>query len=250
VQIKIFEDKPTLGRTAAAHATESLRACIRSQGSARLVAATGAAQFEFLEALTGTPGIDWSRVELFHLDEYAGLPAAHPASFCGYILERIIRKTGITKYHLLDGERDPYEVAKEVSKALDEKPVDIMFAGIGENGHLAFNDPPADFEIEEPYIVVELDQACRQQQVGEGWFATLADVPTKAVSMSVRQVLRAKEILVVVPDKRKAPAVKACLEGKITPMAPASILRQHGNVTLYLDKNSASLLSRKVAGAN
>jgi glucosamine-6-phosphate deaminase len=250
VQIKIFEDKPTLGRTAAAHAAESLRACIRSQGSARLVAATGAAQFEFLEALTGTPGIDWSRVELFHLDEYAGLPAAHPASFCGYILERIIRKTGITKYHLLDGERDPYEVAKEVSKALDEKPVDIMFAGIGENGHLAFNDPPADFEIEEPYIVVELDQACRQQQVGEGWFATLADVPTKAVSMSVRQVLRAKEILVVVPDKRKAPAVKACLEGEITPMAPASILRQHGNVTLYLDKNSASLLSRKVAGAN
>jgi glucosamine-6-phosphate deaminase len=250
VQIKIFEDKPTLGRTAAAHAAESLRACIRSQGSARLVAATGAAQFEFLEALTGTPGIDWSRVELFHLDEYAGLPATHPASFCGYILERIIRKTGITKYHLLDGERDPYEVAKEVSKALDEKPVDIMFAGIGENGHLAFNDPPADFEIEEPYIVVELDQACRQQQVGEGWFATLADVPTKAVSMSVRQVLRAKEILVVVPDKRKAPAVKACLEGEITPMAPASILRQHGNVTLYLDKNSASLLSRKVAGAN
>jgi glucosamine-6-phosphate deaminase len=250
VQIKIFEDKPMLGRMAAAHAAESLRACIRSQGSARLVAATGAAQFEFLEALTGTPGIDWSRVELFHLDEYAGLPAAHPASFCGYILERIIRKTGITKYHLLDGERDPYEVAKEVSKALGEKPVDIMFAGIGENGHLAFNDPPADFEIEEPYIVVELDQACRQQQVGEGWFATLADVPTKAVSMSVRQVLRAKEILVVVPDKRKALAVKACLEGEITPMAPASILRQHGNVTLYLDKNSASLLSRKVAGAN
>jgi glucosamine-6-phosphate deaminase len=250
VQIKIFEDKPTLGRTAAERAAESLRACIRSQGSARLVAATGAAQFEFLEALTSTPGIDWSRVELFHLDEYAGLPATHPASFCGYILERIIRKTGITKYHLLNGERDPYEVAKEVSKALDEKPVDIMFAGIGENGHLAFNDPPADFEIEEPYIVVELDQACRQQQVGEGWFATLADVPTKAISMSVRQVLRAKEIIVIVPDKRKAPAVKACLEGEITPMAPASILRQHANVTLYLDANSASLLSRKVAGAN
>jgi glucosamine-6-phosphate deaminase len=250
VQIKIFEDKATLGRTAAGHAAEALRTCIRGQGYARLVAATGAAQFEFLDALTSTPGIDWPRVELFHLDEYAGLPATHPASFCGYILERIIRKTGITKYHLLDGTRDPYEVAKEVSKELDAKPVDIVFAGIGENGHLAFNDPPADFEREEPYIVVDLDQACRQQQVGEGWFATLADVPTKAMSMSVKQVLRAKEIIVIVPDQRKAPAVKASLEGEITPMAPASILRRHPNVTLYLDTNSASLLSRSVAGAN
>jgi glucosamine-6-phosphate deaminase len=141
-------------------------------------------------------------------------------------------------------------VAKEVGDALAAKPVDLLFAGIGENGHLAFNDPPADFETEEPYLVVALDQACRQQQVGEGWFASLSDVPTKAISMSVQQVLKAKEIIVIVPDTRKAPAVKACVEGEITPIAPASILRQHGNTTLYLDKNSAALLSRKVAGAN
>jgi glucosamine-6-phosphate deaminase len=250
LQIKIFEDKPTLGRTAAEHATESLRRCIREKGSVRLVAATGASQFEFLDALTSTPGIDWNRVEVFHLDEYVGLPVTHPASFRGYILERLIRKTGITQYHLLDGEKDPHVVAKEVGDALAAKPVDLLFAGIGENGHLAFNDPPADFETEEPYLVVALDQACRQQQVGEGWFASLSDVPTKAISMSVQQVLKAKEIIVIVPDTRKAPAVKACVEGEITPIAPASILRQHGNTTLYLDKNSAALLSRKVAGAN
>jgi glucosamine-6-phosphate deaminase len=250
LQIKIFEDKPTLGRTAAGHAAESLRRCIREKGSVRLVAATGASQFEFLDALTSTPEIDWSRVEVFHLDEYVGLPVAHPASFRGYILERLIRRTGIRQYHLLDGEKNPHAVAKEVGEALAAKPVDLLFAGIGENGHLAFNDPPADFETEEPYLVVELDQACRQQQVGEGWFASLSDVPTKAISMSVRQVLKAKEIIVIVPDTRKAPAVKACVEGDISPMAPASILRRHANTTLYLDKNSAALLSRKVAGAN
>jgi glucosamine-6-phosphate deaminase len=250
MQIKTFEDKSTLSQTAAAHAAESLRSCIREKGSVRLVAATGAAQFEFLEALTNTTGIDWSRVEVFHLDEYVGLPVTHPASFRRFILERLIQKTGITQYHLLDGEKDPHVVAKELGDALAAKPVDLMFAGIGENAHLAFNDPPADFETEEPYLVVELDQACRQQQVGEGWFATLADVPTKALSMSVRQVLRAKEIIVIVPDARKAPAVRAALEGEITPTVPASILRRHLNATLYLDKNSASLLTRKVAGAD
>jgi glucosamine-6-phosphate deaminase len=250
LQIKIFEDKPTLGRSAAEHAAESLRRCILEKGSVRLVAATGASQFEFLDALTSTPRIDWSRVEVFHLDEYVGLPITHPASFRGYIVERLIRKTGITQYHLLDGESNPQKVAKEVGDALAAEPVDLLFAGIGENGHLAFNDPPADFETEEPYLVVELDQACRQQQVGEGWFASLSDVPKKALSMSVRQVLKAKEIIVIVPDTRKAPAVKTCVEGKITPMAPASILRQHANTTVYLDKNSAALLSRKVPGAN
>jgi glucosamine-6-phosphate deaminase len=250
LQIKIFEDKSTLGHTAAEQAAESLRACIRNTGSVRLVAATGASQFEFLDALTTTPGMDWSRVEVFHLDEYVGLPVSHPASFRKYILERLIRKTGITQYHLLDGEKDPHVVAKEVGDALAAKPVDLLFAGIGENGHLAFNDPPADFNTEEPYLVVELDQACRQQQVGEGWFAALADVPKKALSMSVQQVLKAREIIVIVPDTRKAVAVKACVEGQITPMAPASILRRHPNVTLYLDRHSASLLSRKVAGAN
>jgi len=203
-----------------------------------------------VEALTRTSGLDWEGIELFHLDEYVGLPATHPASFRKYICQRIIEKTGITQYHLLDGERDPQVVANEVGQALGSKPADILFAGIGENGHLAFNDPPADFQTEQPYLVVELDEACRRQQVNEGWFARVEDVPKKAITMSIRQILCAKEIIAVVPDARKAPAVKACLEGEISPMAPASILRQHPNVTLYLDANSASLLRGKVASGN
>ena len=235
---------------AAEHAANSLSACLGAQGRVRLVAATGASQLEFLEALTRTSGLDWEGIELFHLDEYVGLPATHPASFRKYICQRIIEKTGITRYHLLDGERDPQVVANEVGQALGSKPVDILFAGIGENGHLAFNDPPADFQTEQPYLVVELDEACRRQQVNEGWFARVEDVPKKAITMSIRQILCAKEIIAVVPDARKAPAVKACLEGEISPMAPASILRQHPNVTLYLDANSASLLRGKVASGN
>jgi glucosamine-6-phosphate deaminase len=250
LQIKIFEDKTLLGQTAAEHAANSLRKVIRAQRLARLVAATGASQFEFLDALTSAPDIDWRRVELFHLDEYVGLPISHRASFRKYIQERLINKTDIAHYHLLDGEKNPQEAAKEASAAISAGPVDIVFAGIGENGHLAFNDPPADFQTEEPYIVVNLDEACRRQQVNEGWFPTMADVPTKAISMSIRQMLRANEIIVIAPDTRKAPAVKATLEGEISPMAPASILRQHPNVTLYLDKNSASLLAQKASGGN
>jgi glucosamine-6-phosphate deaminase len=244
--IKILADKYSLGQAAADHAARSLRRTIGDQGIARIVAATGASQFEFLDALTSSPGIDWSRVEVFHLDEYVGLPAGHPASFRKYLFERLIHKTGITQYHFLDGDNDPDRAITKVSRELTSKPVDILFAGIGENGHLAFNDPPADFQAEAPYLIVDLDQACRQQQVNEGWFAELADVPTKAISMSVRQILRAKEIIVTVPDARKAPAVKTCLEGEISPIAPASILRKHANVTIYLDKDSAALLSAGV----
>jgi glucosamine-6-phosphate deaminase len=247
--IKIFDDKSSLAQAAAGQAADALCECIRRQGQARLVAATGSSQFEFLDVLTSAPDIDWSRVELFHLDEYIGLPMSHPASFRKYILERLIRKTGITNYHLLDGEGDPRVVARKVSQVLASGSVDLLFAGIGENGHLAFNDPPADFQTEEPYLVVELDEACRRQQVNEGWFAKLEDVPRKALSMSIRQMLRAKEIIVIAPDTRKAEAVKACVEGAISPMAPCSILREHANVTLYLDKNSAALLSEKMVGA-
>ena len=193
------------------------------------------------------PGIDWSRVEVFHLDEYVGLPATHPASFRKYLLERLIQKTGITKYHLLDGDGDPQVAVKKTGAELQSKTVDILFAGIGENGHLAFNDPPADFEVAEPYLIVDLDEACRQQQVNEGWFSKVADVPKKAISMSVRQIMRAKEIIVAVPDSRKATAVKACIEGKISPMVPASILRNHPNTTIYLDADSAALLSSGVS---
>jgi glucosamine-6-phosphate deaminase len=247
LQIKILADKVLMGNAAAEHAARSLRQVLAAKGEARIIAATGASQFEFLEALTSTPGIDWSRVEVFHLDEYVGLSISHPASFRKYLLERLIHKAGITRYHLLDGDADPQTVVRKVGGQLKSKSVDLAFAGIGENGHLAFNDPPADFQIDEPYLVVELDEACRQQQVNEGWFSKLADVPAKAISMSVRQILRAAEIIVVAPDTRKSQAVKACLEGEISPMAPASILRSHPNVTIYLDTDSASLLNGGMA---
>ena len=247
LKIKILTDRESLGRAAADHAARSLRRVIRDQGNARIIAATGVSQFEFLDALTSEPEIDWGRVEVFHLDEYVGLPITHPASFRKYLFERLIHKAGITRYHLLDGDGDAQSSIRQIGNKLQSKPVDIAFAGIGENGHLAFNDPPADFKTEEPYLIVDLDDACRQQQVNEGWFSKLTDVPKKAISMSVREILRAKEIIVVVPDTRKAHAVKCCLEGEVSPMVPASILRNHPNATIYLDTDSAALLSPGVS---
>jgi glucosamine-6-phosphate deaminase len=243
MQIKVFDVKLSLSNAAALQASNAIRRAISARGRARVIAATAASQIEFLKALTQVPDIDWPRVELFHLDEYIGLPITHPGSFRKMLLEQLVEKTGITKYHLLDGDANGEEVVRRVGAALASAPIDIAFLGIGENGHLAFNDPPADFEIEEPYLIVNLDEACRMQQVGEAWFANISQVPKQAISMSVRQILKSDEILAVVPDSRKAQAVKACFDGEISPMAPASILRTHSNATIYLDKNSASLLS-------
>ena len=241
--LKIFNDKKSLSKAAADHAASAIREAIEARGRARIVAATAASQIDFLEALTHEPRIDWSTVEAFHLDEYIGVPITHEGSFRKMLLERLIQKTGITKYHLLDGERDPAETVARVGAELASAPIDIAFLGIGENGHLAFNDPPADFETEEPYLIVNLDEACRRQQVGEKWFATIDDVPKQAISMSIRQIMKAKELIAVVPDTRKAHAVKDCFEGEITPMHPASILRTHADATIYLDRYSAALLT-------
>jgi len=232
-----------LSTAAAEQAAAAIRRAIGERGLARIAVATGTSQIDFLEELTKAKGIEWKRVEMFHLDEYVGLPITHPASFRKYLMERLIDKTGITQYHLLDGTGDAREVARRVGEALSTAPVDVAFAGIGENGHLAFNDPPANFETEEPYLVVELDEACRRQQVGEGWFGAVSEVPRQAISMSVMQILKAKEIISIVPDGRKAAAVKRCFEGEISAMAPASILRTHPATTVYLDKDSAHLLS-------
>ena len=241
--IRMFQDKTTLGRAAADQAASAIRRAIAERGAARIIAATAASQLEFLNALTQAPGIDWKKVEAFHLDEYIGLPITHPGSFRKMMMEQLVSKTGIERYHLLEGDAaDPKAVCREVGNQITSAPVDIAFLGIGENGHIAFNDPPADFNTEVPYIIVNLDEACRQQQVGEAWFANISQVPTQALSMSAKQILKAREILAVVPDKRKAQAIKACLEGGISPMAPASILRRHSNATIYLDTNSASLL--------
>ena len=241
--IRVFNDKLTLGRAAAEQAATAIRRALTERGEARIIAATAASQLEFLDALTNASGIDWSKVEAFHLDEYIGLPITHPGSFRKMLMEQLVNKTGIRRFHLLEGDAaDPARAVGEASQQLAAAPIDIAFLGIGENGHIAFNDPPADFSTEEPYIIVNLDEACRQQQVGEAWFADISQVPTQAISMSAKQILKAKEILAVVPDKRKAPAIKACFEGDISPMAPASIVRRHPNATIYLDTNSASLL--------
>ena len=241
--LKLFKDKTALAAAAAEQAGTSVRHAITENGKARIIAATGASQFEFLETLTGLPGIDWKQVEMFHLDEYIGLPASHPASFSNYLQQRLIQKTGIAQHHLLNGDGDPAEVIRRASQALRQAPVDVAFVGVGENGHLAFNDPPADFETEDPYLVVTLDEACRRQQLGEGWFATLEDVPRRAISMSIRQILKAKKIVCIVPDARKAKAVQACFDGEISPLVPASILRTHPGTTVYLDVHSATLLN-------
>jgi glucosamine-6-phosphate deaminase len=186
-------------------------------------------------------------VVFFHLDEYVGLPDTHPASFRRYLRERIVERVHPGAFHFVEG--DALDVAAECRRAgalLAAKPIDVAFVGIGENGHLAFNDPPADFETEEPYLVLALDDACRRQQLGEGWFERLEDVPARAISMSIRQILKSREILAVVPDRRKAAAVRDCLELPVSPTRPASALRRHPRTTLFLDRDSASLLSPTV----
>lgn len=247
--VRVFEEKISLSAIAAEQAATAIRRAILDRGRARIVAATGTSQLDFLDALTKAENIDWKRVEMFHLDEYVELPITHPASFRKYLLERLILKTGITQYHLLDGSSEPSEVVRRVGELLQSAPIDVAFAGIGENGHLAFNDPPADFQTEEPFLIVNLDETCRRQQVGEAWFADISEVPLQAISMSVRQILKAKEIICVVPDARKALAVKRCIEGEISPMAPASILRTHPAATVYLDRDSASFLSPSTLAA-
>lgn len=241
--IRIFEDKMRMGEAAAEQAASAIRKAIFTKGIARVVAATAASQLEFLNALTRMPDIDWQSVEVFHLDEYIGIPLSHPGSFRKMLLEQLVQKVELNKYHLLDGDdSQPAEVVRRVGKELASASADIAFLGIGENGHIAFNDPPADFDTEEPYIIVDLDEACRRQQVGEAWFADISQVPRQAISMSARQILKAREIVAVVPDTRKAEAVRDCFEEKISPMHPASILRTHPNATVYLDTHSASLL--------
>jgi len=245
MQVRVFADQPSLARAAADSAAERIRDAIASAGEARIVAATGVSQMPFLDALTQKPEIDWSKVEMFHLDEYVGIADSHPASFRRYLRERLIEPAGISRFHLLEADRDPIEVCRRVGQELATRPADVAFVGIGENGHLAFNDPPADFDTEAPYLIVSLDEACRRQQVGEGWFKSVDEVPQRAITMSIRQILKARAIVAIVPEARKADAVRRCFEGEISPAAPASILRTHPATVLFLDEDSARLLSRE-----
>jgi glucosamine-6-phosphate deaminase len=242
IEILIEENRLAMGAAAANRSGEVLRQAIATRGEARIIVATGSSQFEVLDALVREPGIDWSRVDGFHLDEYVGLPATHPASFCGYLKQRWVDRVPLRSFCYLDGMRDPEEVCREAAAAVQAMPIDVAMIGIGENGHLAFNDPPADFETRAAYHVVQLDEACRRQQVGEGWFAGLDAVPTHAISMTIHQILAAKHIFCSVPDERKAHAVAAAVNGPLTPMLPASILRAHPATVLLLDRAAASLL--------
>ena len=247
MQLSIHDTKQDLGRKAAGDGTELIRRAIGERGRANIVLATGASQFEMLDALVAAEGIDWGRVAAFHLDEYVGMAATHPASFRRYLEERFVDRLPRSPeaFYYVNAETDPPAECRRLGRIIAEKPIDVAFIGIGENGHLAFNDPPADFQTDEPYIVVELDEACRRQQLGEGWFATLQDVPQRAISMSIRQIMRSGAIICSVPEQRKAAAVRAAVDGPLSADVPASILRQHAAATIYLDHDSASLLGAR-----
>ncbi|PZX13601.1 glucosamine-6-phosphate deaminase [Palleronia aestuarii] len=244
MEILTYDDKESMGRGAAEDGAAAIRRAIEADGKAAIVVATGASQFEMLQRLVRAD-LDWGKVTAFHLDEYVGLPIDHPASFRGYLRSRFVDPLGdLGDFVAVNGDADDLdaEIAR-LNERISREDIAVCFAGIGENCHLAFNDPPADFETDSPYLVVELDEACRRQQLGEGWFASLDEVPGRAISMSIRQILKARDIVLTVPDERKASAVSAAIDGPVTNRSPASILQTHGNVRMHLDPEAASLLT-------
>lgn len=247
MRLLVSENKVENGQRAAHDGAEMIRRAIGKRGEANIILATGASQFEMLAELTHAPDLDWHRVTVFHLDEYAGLPITHPASFRLYLWQRFMAALPLPlkERYFIDAEADLEAECERLNEIIVRHPIDVAFIGIGENGHLAFNDPPADFETTEPYIVVKLDEVCRRQQMGEGWFKKFEDVPQQAISMSIKQIMKSKHIICTVPDERKAEAVRNTIQGPITPATPASILQRHEDVTIYLDPPAASLLSLK-----
>lgn len=240
----IYNTPLALGTAAGKEAAELIRDAIASNGTANVILATGTSQFETLKELVEAKGIDWNKVVMFHLDEYISLPVTHPASFRKYLQERFLSQVPKLKNAwLIDGETDALEECKRLGILIQKHPIDVALIGIGENGHLAFNDPPADFETEEPYIIVELNEACKKQQMGEGWFQSLDEVPQRAISMSIKQILKSKRIICSVPGTRKANAIKNTFEKEISNQYPSTILRMHHNCTIYLDKDSSSSLA-------
>lgn len=241
MEIKIFNDAKELGRAAARKAAGIINDNIREKGFARIVLSTGASQFTFFEEFV-KQDIDFSKVEMFHLDEYIGIGEEHPASFCRYLKERFASKVTLKKAYFIDGTKDPREVIKQVSEELLKAPVCLGLIGIGENAHIAFNDPPADFEDEACYKIVNLDEKCKRQQVGEGWFKSVDDVCKQAITMTCKQIMKCENIISVVPYKVKAEAVKATIENELTPDVPATLLKTAKSFTLMLDKDSAALI--------
>ena len=247
MQISISNNTHELGKAAASTATKHILEAIHERDQANIILATGASQFEVLNQLVKA-SIPWEKVTMFHLDEYIGLSYDHPASFRRYLTERFLQKIDFScTYHLINGEKNPLEECQRIGELIKQYPIDVALVGIGENGHLAFNDPPADFDIEDPYIIVNLDDACRRQQFEEGWFISMDLVPQQAISMSIRQIMKSKTIVTSVPDTRKAEAVKNTIEQPVSPLFPASILRNHPQVYLFLDKFSAQSLAHAPA---
>jgi len=244
MEINIQPDKVKMGAAAASFGVSKLKQALEKKDEVSFIVATGASQFEMLEELRQAD-LPWDRLTGFHLDEYVGLPISHGASFRKYLWERFVSKLPLplANFHFINGEGDPQAECDRVGALITQTTIDVAFVGIGENGHLAFNDPPADFETQEPYIVVNLDDACRQQQFGEGWFPTFDDVPKQAISMGIQQILKSQTIVCTVPDERKAQAVKNSVQGPVSPDVPASILQQHPDCQLFLDPTAASLLS-------
>lgn len=240
MDIRIFNTKEELGESAAKLGAELIKQAISISGKANIIVATGASQFEMIDCLI-KENIDWKKVSAFHLDEYIGISLNHPASFRKYLKERFVSKVPLKEFFYIDGETNVSAECQRLNNIISQYPIDVAFVGIGENGHLAFNDPPADFVIEDPYIQVNLDHECRMQQYGEGWFKDLEEVPKQAISMTVQQILKSENIICSVPDKRKANAVKNVIEGEVNPDVPASILQTHNKTTLFLDAGSNSL---------
>jgi glucosamine-6-phosphate deaminase len=248
MELFVAEDAKAMGKAAGMAAADLIRDAIETNGVAHLILATGASQFNTLNQLIIEPGIDWSKVVMFHLDEYIGLSETHPASFRKYLKERFLAKVPpLQAAWLVNGETDPVAECRRLHGVISAITIDVALVGIGENGHLAFNDPPADFETEAAYIIVNLDEPCRRQQLGEGWFNSLEEVPLQAISMSVQQILKAKSIICSVPDSRKAMAVKNTLEQAVSNQYPASILQTHNNCRLYVDQYSAAQLTQQPA---
>lgn len=249
MKISISNTKKQNGAQAAEAGANAIRHAIANKGRARIILATGASQFEMLEALVQAPDIDWSKCDIFHLDEYVGVGEDHSASFVRYLRERFIAKVpAVNAFHAIDGKAADMDAQiADLNAAISVAQIDVAFVGVGENGHLAFNDPPADFETDTPYLIVTLDEACRQQQAGEGWFEDLAAVPEQAISMSVRQILKSNVIICTVPDARKAEAVKWAVEGPVSNLCPASIMQNHDQTFVFLDAAAASKLSEGAA---
>ncbi len=243
MKVIISDTKKELGAKAAAQGAKLISRAIQEKGKANIIVATGASQFEMLEALVKSD-VDWSVVTCFHLDEYVGLPETHPASFRKYLKERFVDIVNPLKFHYVNGEANVPEECDRLGRLIAESPIDVAFVGIGENAHLAFNDPPANFEVGNAYLEVFLDDDCRMQQYNEGWFKSFGEVPTRAISMSIKQIMKSTYIICSVPDQRKAGAVQKVVEGVVTNLVPASIMQDHPHTRLFLDNASASLLHK------